>query len=71
MHDLDLAAHDTESDCEICDLFVAAGDDGDAIAASTTQVYFAAAIIERDIQIVPTTIDRVNAQRIRAPPYFI
>ena len=71
VHDLDLAAHDTESDCEICDLFVAAGDNGDAVPASNTAVYFAAAIVERDSLIAPTSIDCVNARRIRAPPYLI
>ena len=69
VHDLDLAAHDAEADCEICDLFVAAGDDGDAIVATNTDVYFTNAIISPDPLAVTTTTDRANARRIRAPPY--
>ena len=70
VHDLDLAAHEADSDCEFCDLFFTA-DDGDAIVATSTTVYFAGPIIGPDASTVTTTVNRASAHRIRAPPSSI
>lgn len=70
VHDLDIAAHDEDSKCEICDLFVASNDDTDAIVATNTQVVCDAARFEFAAFAIASDSSRVNAPPIRAPPYF-
>jgi hypothetical protein len=69
IHDLDIAAHDENSKCEICDLFVASGDDADTIPATNAAIVFESASIEFTSFEIAIGNGRVNARRIRAPPY--
>ena len=69
IHDLDIAAHDEHSECEICDLFVATGDDADTIPATNAAIVFESASIEFTSLETAIGNGRVNARRIRAPPY--
>ena len=69
IHDLDIAAHDENSKCEICDLFVASGDDADTIPAINAAIVFESASIEFTSLETALGSGRVNARRIRAPPY--
>ena len=69
IHDLDIAAHDENSKCEICDLFVASGDDADTIPATNAAIVFESASIEFTSFEIAIGSGRVNARRIRAPPY--
>ncbi len=69
IHDLDIAAHDEQSECEICDLFVATGDDADTIPATNAAIVFESASIEFTSLETAIGNGRVNARRIRAPPY--
>ncbi len=70
IHDLDIAAHDEDSKCEICDLFVASSDDTDAIVATNTEIVCEAANIEFASFEIANDSSRVNAPPIRAPPYL-
>ncbi|HCU89249.1 MAG TPA: hypothetical protein DGR97_04880 [Gammaproteobacteria bacterium] len=69
IHDLDIAAHDENSECEICDLFVVSGDDADTILATNAAIVFESASIEFTSLETAIGSGRVNARRIRAPPY--
>ena len=70
IHDLDIAAHDENSKCEICDLFVASADDADTIPATNAAIVFESASIEFTSFEIAIGSGRVNARRIRAPPYL-
>ena len=70
IHDLDIAAHADESDCEICDLFVSANDDVDAISVVTTTVDFTNATFASVSREVFVGNKLAYSYHIRAPPYL-
>ena len=69
VHDLDIAAHDKDSECEICELFVGSSDDVDATPATHVGLDFATAKVEFASFDNATSGRRVNVHLIRAPPH--
>ena len=70
LHSLNVATHDLDSDCGICDLFTASNDDIDATPATSTRIAFSRAIVESASFESAIGSSRFNARRIRAPPYL-
>jgi len=69
VHDLDIAAHDKDSECEICELFVGSSDEVDATPATHVELDFATANVEFASFDIATSGRRVNVRQIRAPPH--
>jgi hypothetical protein len=68
VHDLDVAAHDKDPECEICELFVGSSDDVDATPEIHVELDFATANVEFASFDIATSGRRVNVRQIRAPP---
>ena len=69
VHDLDSGAHDKDSECEICELFVGSSDDLDDTPAIYVGFDFATAKVEFASFDNATSGRRVNVHQIRAPPH--
>ena len=69
VHGLDLSTHDLGSDCEICGLFAASNDDIDAIPATNTAIDVGSAPLGSTSFEIAIGSSRLDALRIRAPPF--